>query len=554
MVYKHDPSARKTHGTSGMKIRISLIAKLTFATSLILLVFMGLLDNINLKTVRKLMIEYAALSADQVADVINQSTYDAMMKNDKTALNHMIERISKSVNVEHIRLIDKQGRVVFSSGNKEIGSVIDIHAEECIICHHYENSDETSSTVNNSRIIINNSGEETLGFTKAIHNQPACFTAPCHFHSKNDTVLGLLDISVSLETLRQKSREYRLVFIILTCMLLLLFGMLIIILTHYLIEVPVRRLVRQSSLVASGDFEARVPVTSRDELGELAEAVNEMTESLGRAEKELKGWADSLENKVEERSREIMLMEEHLRRSEKLAAIGTLAAGVAHEINNPLTGILLYASILNSDKRLDPALSPDLERVISETRRCAGIVKDLLEFSRESPPVKEPTDLEAILDDIINFFQKQPDFSNIVISKNYASDLPLISVDKNQIRQVFLNLVINAGQAMPQGGGLEISTYHSEDGKYLCAGIKDSGEGISEENITRVFDPFFTTKAEGTGLGLSISYGIIENNGGKIDVKSKLGEGTTFVVMLRILDRRHSIRDSGSNRLSTLSF
>jgi len=517
-----------------MRIRISLIAKLTFATSLILLIFMGLLDNINLKTVRKLMIEYAALNAEQVADIINQSAYDAMMQNDKTAINHMVERIAKSVNIEHIRLIDKNGKVVYSSGEKDIGSVIGIQAEECIICHYSENPDGSTTSANNSRIIINSSGEETLGFTKAIYNQPACITAPCHYHSKNDTVLGLLDISVSLETLRQKSREYRLVFVIITCMLLLLFGMLVILLTHYLIDVPVQRLVKQSTLVAFGDFEARVPVTSRDELGELAEAVNEMTESLGRADRELKGWADSLENKVEERSRAIMLMEQQLRRSEKLASIGTLAAGVAHEINNPLTGILLYASILNSDKRLDPALLPDLERIISEARRCGGIVKNLLEFSRESLPEKESADLEAILEEVIRFFHNQPDFINITIRKNYSHDLPHISVDPNQMQQVFLNLVINAGHAMPQGGVLEISTYRSPDGKYVCAEVKDTGTGIPEENITRIFDPFFTTKPEGTGLGLAISYGIIENNGGKIEVKSTVGQGTLFVVMLRI--------------------
>jgi two-component system NtrC family sensor kinase len=250
----------------------------------------------------------------------------------------------------------------------------------------------------------------------------------------------------------------------------------------------------------------------------------------------LKGWADSLENKVEERSKAIMLMEEQLRRSGKLASIGTLAAGVAHEINNPLTGILLYSSIIKSDKRLDPALLPDLEKVISEAHRCAAIVKDLLEFSRESFPEKEPTDLETILDYVISFFHNQPDFSTIIIRKNYSNDLPHLLVDPNQIRQVFLNLVINAGHAMPQGGDLEISTYLSADGQYVCAAIEDSGDGIPEENIARIFDPFFTTKSEGTGLGLAISYGIIENNGGKIEVKSRLGEGTLFVVMLRTPD------------------
>ena len=391
-----------------MKIRISLIAKFTFATSLILLVFMGILDHINLKNVRKVMIDYAVSNAEQVADIINQSAYDAMMKNDKTVLYHMIGRIAESENIEHIRLIDKKGKVVFSSKSGEIGSVIGKHADECIMCHSSASPLVSASSMNRSRIIITRSGKEALGFTKAINNQPACFAASCHFHDKNDTVLGLLDISISLDTLRQKSREYRLEFVILTCLLLLMIGMLVTILTHYLVDIPVQRLVRHSALVAVGDFESRVPVSRRDELGELSEAVNRMTESLGRADKELKGWADSLENKVEERSLEIMRMEEQLRRSEKLASLGTLAAGVAHEINNPLTGILLYASILNGDKRLDPELLPDVERVISETKRCAGIVKDLLEFSRESLPEKEVVALEAILDEVVTFFHQQP--------------------------------------------------------------------------------------------------------------------------------------------------
>jgi two-component system NtrC family sensor kinase len=495
---------------------------------------MGVLDNINLKNFRKVMIDYAVSNAEEVADIINQSTYDAMMKNDKTSLHHMIRRINESENIEHIRLIDPKGKVVFSNITGETGSVIGKHADECIMCHNAASPEVSKSSKSRSRIVITRSGKEALGFTKAIYNQPACFAASCHFHGKNDTVLGLLDISISLETLRHKSHEYRLEFIMLTCWLLLMIGMLVTILTHYLVDIPVQRLVRHSAMVAEGDLESRVPVSSRDELGELSEAVNHMTESLGRADKELKGWADSLENKVEERSREIMRMEEQLRRSEKLASLGTLSAGVAHEINNPLTGILLYASILNSDKRLDPALLPDVEKVISETQRCAGIVKDLLEFSRESLPEKEVITLDAILDDVVTLFHKQPDFSNIVIRKNYGSNLPQISVDPNQIRQVFMNLVINAGHAMPHGGDLEISTYRSYDGKYICAGLKDNGVGIPEENIARIFDPFFTTKPEGTGLGLSISYGIIENNGGKIEVMSKAAEGTTFIVMLPV--------------------
>ncbi len=517
-----------------MNLRISLIAKLTFATSVILLVFMGLLDTINLKNFRKVMIDYAVSNAEEVADIVNQSAYDAMMKNDKTGLYHLIGKIAESKNIEHIRLIDPQGKVVFSNIHAEIGSVIGKHADECTMCHNAASSGVSISSMNRSRIISTRAGKEAIGFTKAIYNQAPCFNASCHFHGKNDTVLGLLDISISLEILRQKSHEYRLEFALLTCLLLLLIGILVTILMHYLVDIPVQRLARHSALVAMGDLESRVPVTNRDELGELSEAVNWMTKSLATAEMELKVWADSLENKVEERSREIMRMEEQVRRSEKLASLGTLSAGVAHEINNPLTGILLYASILHNDKRLDPALLPDVKRVLTETQRCAGIVKDLLEFSRESLPEKEVITLDAILDEVVALFHQQPDFSAIVIGKEYGRDLPQISVDPGQIRQVFINLVINAGHAMPHGGELKITTYRSADEKYVCAAIADNGIGIPDEDLARIFDPFFTTKPEGTGLGLAISYGIVENHGGKIEVVSRAGEGTTCMVMLPI--------------------
>lgn len=520
---------------SSMKIRISLIVKFTLATTLILLVFMSVLDNINLKNFRKAMIEYAVSNAEQAADIINQSAYDAMLKNDKTSLYHMIERISKSENIEHIRLIDPRGKVIFSNISGEVSSVIGKHADECSFCHTSSPSPSRGETSRNrSRIITTRSGKEALAFTKEIRNQPACIAASCHFHRAEDTVLGLLDISISLDTFKHKAHEYRLEFVMLTCWLLLMIGLLITILTHCMVDIPVQRLVRHSALVSAGDLESRVPVTSRDELGELSEAFNDMTENLGHAKKELKGWADSLERKVEERSRELIRMEEQLRRSEKLAALGTLSAGVAHEINNPLTGILLYASIIEKDKRLDPDLLPDVKHVIVETERCAGIVRDLLEFSRDSSPQKETVSISTILDEVVSFFHKQPEFGNVEISTLYGSDLPNILVDPNQVRQVFMNLVINAGHAMPSGGMLSISTYPSHCGEFICAAITDSGEGIPEENLAKIFDPFFTTKKHGTGLGLSISYGIIENNGGKIEVSSTVGSGTTFVVWLPI--------------------
>lgn len=517
-----------------MKMRITLIAKFTLATSLILLVFMWLLDNINNKNFRKVMIDYATSNAEEVANIINQSAYDAMMKNDKNSLYNIIGKIAESEDIAHIRLIDQKGQVVFSNVKAEIGSVIGKHADECIMCHNSGGSDVPRS--DSSRIITTKSGKEVLGFTKAILNQPACIAALCHFHAKGDKVLGLLDISISLETFRQKSREYRLEFFVLTCLLLVLIGSLVIVQTYFLVDIPVQRLVRHSTLVAAGDLESRVAVSSRDELGELSEAFNLMTNNLGNARKELEEWGASLELKVEERTREVKKIEHQLFRAEKLASLGQLVAGIAHEINNPLTGILLFASIVSSDKRLDPEIKADIERIISETTRCADIVKRLLEFSRETVAHKKNFPLNEKIDKVIALMYQHPNFQNINFIREYTPDLSDVIADPAQIQQVLVNLLINASQAMPEGGDLRLISRMSWDGSYVCVEIQDTGCGIQEANLNRIFDPFFTTKSDGTGLGLSISYGIVENNGGKLEVKSRVGVGTTFILKLPVYD------------------
>ena len=515
-----------------MQFRMSLITKLTLATSVILVGFMWTLDSFNLKYFRNIMTEYAISNAEQIAEVINQSAYDAMMKNDKEQLYKVINQIGDSKSIEHIRLIDREGKVVISSTKQEIGMIITMTSEACVMCHKSGNPRLYASSMHRSRLFTTTAGKEVLGLTKAIYNQPSCSTAACHFHNSNFNVLGVLDITISLDNMLQKSHEYRMQFIIMTFILLLLIGVLLNFLTQRLINRPVKRLVRHTTLVSAGNLEVRVPVSSQDELGELSSAVNRMTESLQKAHEELKEWGSNLEQKVEARSREIKLIQTQLYRSEKLASLGQLVAGIAHEINNPLTGVLLFSSIVNSDKRLDPALKSDLERVIAETSRCADIVKRLLEFSRETAAQREPLSLEELFDKVVGLMYHQPCFHDINITKNYTPNLPNVIADPGQIQQVFMNLLINACHAMSGGGELTLSTSLSTDGTFVIAEVRDTGCGISEEDMNRIFDPFFTTKDEGTGLGLSISYGIVVNNGGNLEVKSRIGEGTVFTIVL----------------------
>jgi len=215
-----------------------------------------------------------------------------------------------------------------------------------------------------------------------------------------------------------------------------------------------------------------------------------------------------------------------------LVSLGRLVAGITHEINNPLTGILMFANLTNDSPKLDPSLKSDMDVIINEAQRCAKIVKGLLDFSRESIPQKKPTSLNKVMEATLTLIGRQSSFHNIHIVRDYQQDLPPIPIDENQIEQVFINILLNASQSMTGGGSIHIGTY-TENEEYACLKITDTGAGISEENLEKIFDPFFTTKSDkGMGLGLSVSYGIIERHGGKIEVQSKVNEGTTFTIKL----------------------
>ena len=232
------------------------------------------------------------------------------------------------------------------------------------------------------------------------------------------------------------------------------------------------------------------------------------------------------------------LEETHLQlvSSEKMASLGKLAAGIAHEINNPLGGILIYSSLLMEDLPPDDPKRPDLERIVQETGRCKEIVKSLLEFARQTEPKKESVDINRAITDGLFFLENQALFHNIRIRKRLDASLPLVIGNAGQLKQVLLNIIINAAEAMHGSGELTLTTFPSPDHTSIFMEFTDTGEGIPEENLSRIFEPFFTTRdvGKGTGLGLATSYGIVESHGGKIDVKSKVGEGTTFTIELPV--------------------
>jgi two-component system NtrC family sensor kinase len=300
----------------------------------------------------------------------------------------------------------------------------------------------------------------------------------------------------------------------------------------YQISRPIRAMADAAKKIAEGDYSQKVEVHSDDEIGFLANNFNNMVSELVGAHQELRDWGETLERKVEQRTAELKAMQTHLIQSEKLAGVGKLAAGVAHEINNPLTCVLTNSSLILSDLPPDDPRREDLQTIVDETLRCRKIVKGLLDFARQTKPQKQTISLNKVAEDVLSLVKNQASFQNISIRTELDNDVPPVLADADQMRQVVLNIILNAADAMPQGGTLRVRSCLEPESSRVMLKISDTGPGVPAEIQNRLFEPFFTTKKTGTGLGLAIAYGIMERHKGELKLESSSGHGTTISVIL----------------------
>lgn len=331
--------------------------------------------------------------------------------------------------------------------------------------------------------------------------------------------------------------------VILTFLGIALIAFILIIATTYLITYsftkPLSDMVNVTKFITKGDLSHTVKVSSKDEIGQLAISFNAMVNSLIQMRKELEEWGNTLEKKVKERTEELAAMQNTLTQSQRLASLGKMAAGIAHEINNPLGGILSLSSLALEDMHNNDPNKENVEEVVKQALRCREIVKGLLQFSRQEEGKSEYLKLNQIIDTNLALVEKQALFHNITIAKNYDPDIPLILGDNSQLQQVFINIIMNSVEAMEEVGTLTIATYQNKSDEQVVVEISDTGCGIPPENIDRIFDPFFTTKevGKGTGLGLAIAYGIVTRHQGKMSVKSTVNKGTTFTITFPIAEK-----------------
>jgi len=307
---------------------------------------------------------------------------------------------------------------------------------------------------------------------------------------------------------------------------------------------PLEEMVKASNRIAAGDLDHSVSITSHDEIGILANSFNKMLASIKTMKLELEEWGRTLEEKVNKRTEELVAVQTQMAQSEKLASIGRLAAGVAHEINNPLGGILTFSMLALEDCDDDHPLKQSLEVIVKQTLRCRETVKGLLDFARQSSTTPSITEVNSVVDKTLLLLENQTIFQNIRTVRNFDPDLPDVLIDAGQLQQVVINIVINAVDAMEENGTLTIETCKEPRTNEILIRISDTGKGIPEDILPLIFEPFFTTKkvGKGTGLGLSIVHGIVTRAGGKIEVASS-PRGATFTVRLPIARKESTVEE-----------
>jgi two-component system NtrC family sensor kinase len=373
----------------------------------------------------------------------------------------------------------------------------------------------------------------------AIYNEKPCYTADCHIHTKKQKILGFVEADVSLALLDEAKLKQGLALTAYVFIFLLALSASLGVILWELISKPVSRLSHGMQKVAAGDYEHSVPMSSNDEMGTLAKTFNSMITDIKEARDQREQWTRTLEVEVSKKTEEIQKTHASLVQTEKLASLGRMAAGVAHEINNPLTGIVTFAHLM---KRRVPSGSPDeedLNVIIEQAERCAKIIKNLLTFARATPSEKGEININDVLSRSIYMIKNQAKFHNIKFTINMEESDFITLGDASQFQQIFLNMFINASDAMNERGTITVATRKtSVNGKpFVEIEFTDTGTGIPEEILEKLFEPFFTTKpvGKGTGLGLSVSHGIIKHFGGQINVKSTIGKGTSFFVKLPLL-------------------
>jgi two-component system NtrC family sensor kinase len=475
----------------------------------------------------RLLEQQVKTEAYRASDLIKQSLLTSMLGNERQRIYAQIRQLGAEPGVEVVRIYNKRGTIEFSSDDREIGTSVDLQAEACYVCHASHQPLQSVPTEERGRIYMKTNGHRhrVLGLINPIENHPSC---------ANASILGVLDVQMSLATLDAAQAASQREGVALAVAAILLSALLMAVIVYKAVYVPTKRLRLGTEALAHGDLDVVIDLERSDELGALAHSFNHMAG-------ELKAWSRTLEQRVQEKTDELERIHQQMMQVEKAASLGKMAATVAHELNNPLSGIITYAKLVarrlrgqlpESEQRA--AMLGDLELIRSESMRCGKIVRDLLTYARESKPEFQPAHLHEVIEHALNLVAHHTQLEQVETGTDLRLADDLVVCDREQIVQALIALMVNAVEAMPQGGRLVLGTWEAARPERVCLSVSDTGVGIPPDLKERIFDPFFSTKQEtkGVGLGLAVVYGIVQRHEGTISLTSTPGAGTTFTIEL----------------------
>lgn len=515
------------------KIILSLIA-VTAVTACLSLYF-------TVRTQESQILSVMIRSADQLSQAVTSATWHAMLADNRVAAYKQMQLIAAKRGIDQIRIFNKEGRVMFSAGSPDVRHA-DKSADTCALCHVSGRPLVKVDVPDRARIYRAPDGSRTLMMVTPIYNEAACSRAACHAHPVSQQVLGVLDVTMKLDEMdRQLDRLKRDALLILLLQVIMM-SAVIAVFTRHFVDRPIQQLINATRAVAVMKLDEPIEIRSSGDLDELASSFNIMRSQLARAITLNNQFTSDLERKVEERTAQLEMAHRKLLQTDRLASLGQLSASVAHEINNPVAGVLNLSMLMDrivGEDGIPQERVKEFKRyagqVTAETSRIGRIVSDLLAFSRRSRPQWACADLNGLVRSTVAILSHKLKLANVEVEALLDDTLPEIRCDGSQIQQVILNVVMNGAESTTARGRgrVKIVTRKGPD-ETLVLEVSDDGDGIPPAVLPRIFDPFFTTKGEGkgVGLGLSVVYGILEAHGGEIDVKSRPGEGTKVTVTL----------------------
>ena len=528
----------------------SLSTRIAVPAGFFALISVAALSFVLIRSQRQQALTEVIHGSESIADAIRLSIQHDMKVNRRDALREMIAATGDHPSIEDVRVFNKHGQISFSADPDEIGRTVARTEDACVSCHAGPVPARDLDPEDRSRTFIGPSGEEMLATIRVIRNQQGCQGSGCHAAPAAEPVLGVLEVAMSLAPAQARLEESTRRAILLSLVAVLLITGTTFLIISRSVRQPIKRMVQATRRVVQGSSDVDVPRGAAREIRILATAVDDMVQSLSSSHTELEEWAEHLEYSVAEKAQELKEAQYQMVRAEKLASVGQVAAGIAHELNSPLMAINTFAHLVRQRVAEDEQAQEDLRMIERESNRCAAIVRQLLDYSRKHEEGAE-TELCTIGDAVegaLKLLKIEIRNDHVELQVDLPDDLPPVEANPVQLMQIFVNLFMNAVQAMPEGGVLTVDAEvvarsqvtadlppHSSDA-VIRVTVEDTGTGIRPDQIGKVFDPFFTTKpvGEGSGLGLSVSLGLVRSYRGTITVRSDGETGTTFTVLLPV--------------------